>query len=168
MAQRGADVVRVVVSPYRICPLGAHIDHQVWSLILLSLNIFIHLNSVMYRLWCIPCLLYEKLRELFVCREEPFQLWQLIRAYFWGSFPPMIPRYFSKNASSAYQSNMPSYKSLSFSFYIKSFHLFFQMPFRLLYGLVSFQERLDSGQWYIAFIQYNLTHCLRSVWELIV
>lgn len=27
----GADVrdVRVVVSPYRICPLGAHIDHQV-------------------------------------------------------------------------------------------------------------------------------------------
>ncbi|KAM7481024.1 hypothetical protein LguiB_005607 [Lonicera macranthoides] len=25
---RGAEEVRVVVSPYRICPLGAHIDHQ--------------------------------------------------------------------------------------------------------------------------------------------
>ncbi|KAL9665982.1 hypothetical protein QQ045_000303 [Rhodiola kirilowii] len=28
MAGRGTDEVRVVVSPYRICPLGAHIDHQ--------------------------------------------------------------------------------------------------------------------------------------------
>lgn len=29
MAGRGIEDVRVVVSPYRICPLGAHIDHQV-------------------------------------------------------------------------------------------------------------------------------------------
>jgi len=29
MAGRGPEEVRVVVSPYRICPLGAHIDHQV-------------------------------------------------------------------------------------------------------------------------------------------
>ncbi len=29
MAGRGVEEVRVVVSPYRICPLGAHIDHQV-------------------------------------------------------------------------------------------------------------------------------------------
>ncbi|XP_021275797.1 galacturonokinase [Herrania umbratica] len=28
MAGKGAEDVRVVVSPYRICPLGAHIDHQ--------------------------------------------------------------------------------------------------------------------------------------------
>ncbi|PKI38419.1 hypothetical protein CRG98_041199 [Punica granatum] len=28
MSGRDADEVRVVVSPYRICPLGAHIDHQ--------------------------------------------------------------------------------------------------------------------------------------------
>lgn len=29
MSGRGVEDVRVVVSPYRICPLGAHIDHQV-------------------------------------------------------------------------------------------------------------------------------------------
>ncbi|CAL5439073.1 unnamed protein product [Camellia sinensis] len=29
MAGKGTEKVRVVVSPYRICPLGAHIDHQV-------------------------------------------------------------------------------------------------------------------------------------------
>lgn len=29
MAGSGVEEVRVVVSPYRICPLGAHIDHQV-------------------------------------------------------------------------------------------------------------------------------------------
>ncbi|CAN1291131.1 hypothetical protein LINPERPRIM_LOCUS21007 [Linum perenne] len=28
MAGRDPSEVRVVVSPYRICPLGAHIDHQ--------------------------------------------------------------------------------------------------------------------------------------------
>lgn len=28
MAKRGMEEVRVVASPYRICPLGAHIDHQ--------------------------------------------------------------------------------------------------------------------------------------------
>ncbi|KAK9269035.1 hypothetical protein L1049_000803 [Liquidambar formosana] len=28
MAGRGSEDIRVVVSPYRICPLGAHIDHQ--------------------------------------------------------------------------------------------------------------------------------------------
>lgn len=29
MSGRDSKEVRVVVSPYRICPLGAHIDHQV-------------------------------------------------------------------------------------------------------------------------------------------
>ena len=29
IAGRSPKEVRVVVSPYRICPLGAHIDHQV-------------------------------------------------------------------------------------------------------------------------------------------
>lgn len=29
MAKVNKEDVRVVVSPYRICPLGAHIDHQV-------------------------------------------------------------------------------------------------------------------------------------------
>lgn len=29
MTGRDRGEVRVVVSPYRICPLGAHIDHQV-------------------------------------------------------------------------------------------------------------------------------------------
>lgn len=29
MSGRSPKEVRVVVSPYRICPLGAHIDHQV-------------------------------------------------------------------------------------------------------------------------------------------
>ncbi|KAG4197079.1 hypothetical protein ERO13_A05G001832v2 [Gossypium hirsutum] len=28
MAGKGTEDVRVVVSPYRICPLGAHVDHQ--------------------------------------------------------------------------------------------------------------------------------------------
>lgn len=28
MAGTGVEEVQVVVSPYRICPLGAHIDHQ--------------------------------------------------------------------------------------------------------------------------------------------
>lgn len=30
MCGRKVEDVKVVVSPYRICPLGAHIDHQVW------------------------------------------------------------------------------------------------------------------------------------------
>ncbi|KAG0500179.1 hypothetical protein HPP92_000251 [Vanilla planifolia] len=29
MSGREVEDVKVVVSPYRICPLGAHIDHQV-------------------------------------------------------------------------------------------------------------------------------------------
>ena len=29
MVGRGPEEVRVVLSPHRICPLGAHIDHQV-------------------------------------------------------------------------------------------------------------------------------------------
>lgn len=29
MANVDKEEVRIVVSPYRICPLGAHIDHQV-------------------------------------------------------------------------------------------------------------------------------------------
>lgn len=29
MSGKGTEEVRVVVSPYRICPLGAHVDHQV-------------------------------------------------------------------------------------------------------------------------------------------
>lgn len=32
MAGKGIDDVRVVMSPYRICPLGAHIDHQVYNM----------------------------------------------------------------------------------------------------------------------------------------
>jgi len=31
MSGRTPQEVRVVVSPYRICPLGAHVDHQVSS-----------------------------------------------------------------------------------------------------------------------------------------
>lgn len=31
MTGRNRGEVRVVVAPYRICPLGAHIDHQVCS-----------------------------------------------------------------------------------------------------------------------------------------
>jgi len=31
MANVNTEEVRVVVSPYRICPLGAHIDHQVFN-----------------------------------------------------------------------------------------------------------------------------------------
>lgn len=34
MAARRPDEVRVVASPYRICPLGAHIDHQVFLMYL--------------------------------------------------------------------------------------------------------------------------------------
>lgn len=32
--------VRLVLSPYRVCPLGAHIDHQVkyWSLSIIMIN----------------------------------------------------------------------------------------------------------------------------------
>lgn len=32
MSGKGTEHVRVVVSPYRICPLGAHVDHQVSTL----------------------------------------------------------------------------------------------------------------------------------------
>ena len=29
MSGRGVEEVQIAISPYRICPLGAHIDHQV-------------------------------------------------------------------------------------------------------------------------------------------
>ncbi|KAH7848299.1 hypothetical protein Vadar_000928 [Vaccinium darrowii] len=38
MAGRGTKDVRVVVSPYRICPLGAHVDHQGGSVSAMTLN----------------------------------------------------------------------------------------------------------------------------------
>nr|AEY11272.1 GALK [Morus alba var. multicaulis] len=38
MAGRGTEEVRVVASPYRICPLGAHIDHQGGTVSAMTIN----------------------------------------------------------------------------------------------------------------------------------
>ncbi|KAL7168589.1 hypothetical protein ACSBR2_038931 [Camellia fascicularis] len=38
MAGKGNEKVRVVVSPYRICPLGAHIDHQGGTVSAMTIN----------------------------------------------------------------------------------------------------------------------------------
>ncbi|XP_043714584.1 galacturonokinase [Telopea speciosissima] len=38
MSGRSAEEVRVVVSPYRICPLGAHIDHQGGTVSAMTIN----------------------------------------------------------------------------------------------------------------------------------
>ncbi|OVA19263.1 GHMP kinase N-terminal domain [Macleaya cordata] len=38
MTGRGVEEVRVVVSPYRICPLGAHIDHQGGTVSAMTIN----------------------------------------------------------------------------------------------------------------------------------
>ncbi|KAL1817427.1 hypothetical protein DCAR_0521856 [Daucus carota subsp. sativus] len=38
MSGRGVEEVRVVVSPYRICPLGAHIDHQGGTVTAMTIN----------------------------------------------------------------------------------------------------------------------------------
>ncbi|KAB5551941.1 hypothetical protein DKX38_009252 [Salix brachista] len=38
MAGRGPEEVKVVVSPYRICPLGAHIDHQGGTVSAMTIN----------------------------------------------------------------------------------------------------------------------------------
>ncbi|CAK9170671.1 unnamed protein product [Ilex paraguariensis] len=38
MSGRDAMEVRVVVSPYRICPLGAHIDHQGGTVLAMTIN----------------------------------------------------------------------------------------------------------------------------------
>ncbi|GAV67753.1 GHMP_kinases_N domain-containing protein/GHMP_kinases_C domain-containing protein [Cephalotus follicularis] len=38
MAGRGTEEVRIVVSPYRICPLGAHIDHQGGTVSAMTIN----------------------------------------------------------------------------------------------------------------------------------
>lgn len=38
MSGRDAEEVRVVVSPYRICPLGAHIDHQGGTVSAMTIN----------------------------------------------------------------------------------------------------------------------------------
>ncbi|CAK7345550.1 unnamed protein product [Dovyalis caffra] len=38
MAGRGPEEVRIVVSPYRICPLGAHIDHQGGTVSAMTIN----------------------------------------------------------------------------------------------------------------------------------
>ena len=43
--------VRIVVSPYRVCPLGAHIDHQVGFLVPTKLRMyFLSFSNVMYML----------------------------------------------------------------------------------------------------------------------
>ncbi|TYK28536.1 galacturonokinase [Cucumis melo var. makuwa] len=38
MSKRSKEDVRVVVSPYRICPLGAHIDHQGGNVSAMAIN----------------------------------------------------------------------------------------------------------------------------------
>ncbi|KAK4775385.1 hypothetical protein SAY86_010320 [Trapa natans] len=38
MSGRSVDEIRVVVSPYRICPLGAHIDHQGGAVTAMTIN----------------------------------------------------------------------------------------------------------------------------------
>uniref|UniRef100_A0A2P2KK27 Galacturonokinase n=1 Tax=Rhizophora mucronata TaxID=61149 RepID=A0A2P2KK27_RHIMU len=38
MSGRDPDEVRVVISPYRICPLGAHIDHQGGTVSAMTIN----------------------------------------------------------------------------------------------------------------------------------
>lgn len=38
MSGRGAEEVRVVISPYRICPMGAHIDHQGGTVSAMTIN----------------------------------------------------------------------------------------------------------------------------------
>ncbi|GLU10531.1 hypothetical protein SLE2022_273250 [Rubroshorea leprosula] len=38
MSGRGMEEIRVVVSPYRICPLGAHIDHQGGTVSAMTIN----------------------------------------------------------------------------------------------------------------------------------
>uniref|UniRef100_A0A7N0VG01 Galacturonokinase n=1 Tax=Kalanchoe fedtschenkoi TaxID=63787 RepID=A0A7N0VG01_KALFE len=38
LAGRGTEEVRIVVSPYRICPLGAHIDHQGGTVSAMTIN----------------------------------------------------------------------------------------------------------------------------------
>ncbi|KAJ6296366.1 hypothetical protein OIU78_024251 [Salix suchowensis] len=38
MAGRGPEEVRVVLSPHRICPLGAHIDHQGGTVSAMTIN----------------------------------------------------------------------------------------------------------------------------------
>ncbi|KAJ0030472.1 hypothetical protein Pint_13941 [Pistacia integerrima] len=38
MSGRDSEEVQVVVSPYRICPLGAHIDHQGGTVSAMTIN----------------------------------------------------------------------------------------------------------------------------------
>lgn len=58
MSGRDSEEVQVVVSPYRICPLGAHIDHQV-SLICIHFLVLCH--------WLF---LYQKCRTMFVIKTS--------------------------------------------------------------------------------------------------
>lgn len=86
MSGKCAEQVRVVASPYRICPLGAHIDHQVssvlgsffnnelWSQCFYFVEIKVYVLSSIE--WC----------TIKFCRVEQFQLWQLTKEYFWGLF----------------------------------------------------------------------------------
>ncbi|GAB4853540.1 hypothetical protein Ancab_017731 [Ancistrocladus abbreviatus] len=46
MAGRNSDEVRFIVSPYRICPLGAHIDHQGGTVSAMTINMGILLAFV--------------------------------------------------------------------------------------------------------------------------
>uniref|UniRef100_A0A2N9G3X3 Galactokinase N-terminal domain-containing protein n=1 Tax=Fagus sylvatica TaxID=28930 RepID=A0A2N9G3X3_FAGSY len=38
MSGKGVEDVRVVISPYRICPLGAHIDHQGGTVLAMTID----------------------------------------------------------------------------------------------------------------------------------
>lgn len=49
MANVNTEEVRVVVSPYRICPLGAHIDHQVFN----NPSVMLLVTWVSYVMWLI-------------------------------------------------------------------------------------------------------------------
>lgn len=57
MAGVAVDVVRIVVSPYRICPLGAHIDHQVATYLHLS-SCFIYI----FEYYVFMASLYQSIR----------------------------------------------------------------------------------------------------------
>lgn len=57
MAGVSVNVVKIVVSPYRICPLGAHIDHQVDTYIFPFTNRFV------------SCLFTASLHFYFFCYE---------------------------------------------------------------------------------------------------
>ncbi|OMO81693.1 hypothetical protein COLO4_23452 [Corchorus olitorius] len=72
MAGKDEDNVRVVVSPYRICPLGAHIDHQGGMVSAMTINKGVLLGFVPSDdTQLVICLLSIGLSEflLVVCKE---------------------------------------------------------------------------------------------------